>query len=114
MHSGGQAVLALAFQMHIASVSLSLQQELPACSTSRYGGLLGPWDTQARWPPPPMSLPGSAALWLCGGWYLLRVAGWDLLEALACLPEVDVFSAELFLEELLRGRESCWPSWHHG
>lgn len=51
--------------------------------------------------------PGSAALWLCRGWYLLRVAGRDLLEALACLPEIDVFGTELLLEELLWGKESC-------
>lgn len=41
-------------------------------------------------------------------WYLLCVTGRDLLEALTCLPKVDVFSTELLLEELLQGRESCW------
>lgn len=57
--------------------------------------------------------PGSAAPWLCGGRYLLCVAGWDLLEALACLPEVDIFGTEFLLEELLWGRASCWPGRHH-
>lgn len=41
-------------------------------------------------------------------WYLLCVTGWDLLEALTCLPKVDVFSTELLLEELLQGREISW------
>lgn len=67
---------------------------------------------------PPLSQhlcdPGSATPWLHGGRYLLRVAGRDLLEALACLPEVNVFGAELLLEELLRSRESCWPGRHRG
>lgn len=52
---------------------------------------------------PPSSCVSKAAR----SWYLLCVTGWDLLEALTRLPKVDVFSTELFLEELLQGREIC-------
>lgn len=49
------------------------------------------------------------------GQYLLRVAGWDLLEALTCLPEVDIFGTKLLLEELLWGRELlAWLHPGHG
>lgn len=52
--------------------------------------------------------PSSCVTKAAQSWYLLSVAGWDLLEALTCLPKVDVFSTELLLEELLQGREICW------
>lgn len=47
-------------------------------------------------PTPLTQLPSRAA-------HLLGVAGWDLLEALAGLPESHVLRAELLLQELLGG-----------
>lgn len=109
------ALWTVAFKMHITSPSASCKRPQPAqpprtevCQdpgTCRH-------DSHLHLCPHPsqqLHHPGSATSWLHGGRYLLRFAGWDLLEALTCLPEVDVFGTELLLEELLQGRESCWP-----